>query len=150
MTSVRRRFAVGIAAVVLLGAVGGLAGAAPASAQTAGGGPQFGFPFNVTFPFVGGFPQTSIFPVQTVSPFTNIVNYGPTSALTTVSYPPNITNTTSPTVVSGSTYFATGSYIPAVPLLPVEVNGQYCTDKTGGMVWVPTGSPPSSLLKCAS
>jgi hypothetical protein len=150
MAVLRQRVLVWMAAAVLLGAFSGLAGASPASAQTAGESPALGFPFNLTFPLVGGYPQTSIFPVQSYSPFTTVVNYAPTSALTTVSYPPNITNATTPTFVSGSTYFATGSYIPAVPLLPVQVNGQYCTDKSNGMVWIPTGSPVPAGIKCGS
>jgi hypothetical protein len=42
-------------------------------------------------------------------------------------------------------YATTASSMYSPPRSYVPVSGQYCTDKTGGQVWIPTGSPTDGL-----
>jgi hypothetical protein len=153
MRSARQRVLTWVAAAAVLGAFGGLAGVAPASAQTpisVANPLVVGFPYSTTYPYVGSYPQSLISPVTATSPYTNIVNYNPTTSLTTVSYATNMASTTLPLYAPGDTYFSTATYLATIPQLSSQTNGQYCKDKTGGMVWVPTGSPPSDLVTCGS
>lgn len=148
MTRFRQWVLVLVLGAVFLAGIGGLMHATPASAQApspgqATVGPTLGFPFSLTFPYVGEVPVQTLFGTWNIAPtystLTSTPNLYPFSAYSL-----------NPLAINGPV-----AYAPSPPAVPARVvssqtNGMYCKDKTGGMVWVPTGAPPDPLLTCGA
>ncbi|HTE86250.1 MAG TPA: hypothetical protein VK821_16115 [Dehalococcoidia bacterium] len=57
-------------------------------------------------------------------------------------------NYSSPVYYQNATTYSTTTAAPTYVTRQYAVSGMYCTDKSGGMIWQPAGSPPDSALSC--
>lgn len=156
-----RGLAIGIAALVLLGAVAGSATLAPpASAQcfyySCGYGGYGGYGLGLGG-YYGGFGYNSLYNSCNLGGYyggfgycNNYYNpyYSGYNGYTGYVYPfasSAYSNYSSPVYYQNATTYTAPSYVATRQL---ATSGQYCTDKSGGMIWVPAGSPPDPSLTC--
>ena len=131
---------------VFLAGVGGFLSASPVAAQTPSNGQasassMLGAPFASTFPYVGAVPYQTLF---APAPFPS--SYSTLSSSQDIF--PFSAYAMSPLTIASPVAFAPSAPATSARVVSSQTDGMYCTDKTGGTVWMPAGSPADPLLTC--
>src|SRR5712691_3931074 len=53
-------------------------------------------------------------------------------------------------LIAGGVLMSAGAGVLRASMSPGEIPGQYCTDKTGGQIYFPTGAPIPDSVRCGA